>query len=175
MIQSPFYISLAGVFGLLAVGLYGLLASRNLIKMIIALQIMVKAALLGIVAAGNLRQQINTAQSLAITVIVADTIVALLDKRIPGLAGQVEMRDVATPGTYERYTGQWKGSFEGWNMNPKTFGMRMSKQLPGLANFLMTGQWVEPGGSIMSVAVSGRNAIQIICRKDRKTFAARAS
>ena len=87
MIQSPFYISLAGVFGLLAVGLYGLLASRNLIKMIIALQIMVKAALLGIVAAGNLSQQINTAQSLAITVIVADTIVAVI-----GMAFAVKAR-----------------------------------------------------------------------------------
>ena len=101
---------------------------------------------------------------------IADTIVKLLDQRIPGLAGQVEMRDVATPRTYERYTGVWKASFEGWNISTKTFGMRMSKTLPKLRNFFMTGQWVEPGGSILFVAVSGRNTIQIICKKDRKPF-----
>ena len=40
--------------------------------------------------------------------------IALLDQRYPGLAGQVEMRDVATPMTWERYTGNWQGSMEGW-------------------------------------------------------------
>jgi len=101
---------------------------------------------------------------------VADTLVALLDQRIQGVGRQVEMRDVATPLTYERYTGVWKASFEGWNMNPKTFGMRMSKTLPKLRNFFMTGQWVEPGGGILFVAVSGRNTIQIICKKDKRPF-----
>ena len=35
---------------------------------------------------------------------IADTVVALLDRRFPGLAGQVEMVDVASPTTFERYT-----------------------------------------------------------------------
>jgi phytoene dehydrogenase-like protein len=104
---------------------------------------------------------------------VAATIIKLLDKRIPGLAEKVEMIDVATPGTYERYTGAWKASFEGWNMNTKTFGMRMSKSLPRLRNFYMAGQWVEPGGSVFFVAVSGRNVIQIMCKKDGKPFITR--
>ena len=60
-------------------------------------------------------------------------------------------------------------------MNPKTFGMRMSKTLPGLSNFFMTGQWVEPGGGVLSVAVSGRNVIQIICRNDKKRFVTRTA
>ncbi len=101
---------------------------------------------------------------------IADTIVSLLDKRFPGLAGQVEMRDVATPLTYERYTGNWRGSFEGWLPTMETFGMRIRKTLPGLSNFYMTGQWVEPGGSIPNVAVSGRNVIQIICKQDKRPF-----
>jgi len=103
---------------------------------------------------------------------IADTIVELLDKRFPGLASQVEMRDVATPMTYERYTGSWRGSFEGWLPSAKTFGMRMSKTLPGLGGFYMTGQWVEPGGTIAFVAVSGRNVIQLICKQDKKRFVA---
>jgi len=101
---------------------------------------------------------------------IADKVIALLDQRFPGLAGQVEMRDVATPMTWERYTGNWQASFEGWLITTKTFGMRMSKTLPGLKNFYMAGQWVEPGGGVPTAAISGRNVIQIICKRDKKPF-----
>lgn len=103
---------------------------------------------------------------------LADAVVALLDKRFPGLAAQVEMRDVASPTTFVRYTNNWKGSFEGWQVTPKTwsFGNIMKKTLPGLDNFYMAGQWVEPGGGLPTVALSGRNVIQIICKKERKKF-----
>jgi phytoene dehydrogenase-like protein len=102
---------------------------------------------------------------------IADQIVALLDERYPGLAGQVEMRDVATPVTWERYTGNWQGSMEGWLMTKETFPpFRMSKTLPGLKNFYMAGQWVEPGGGVPTAALSGRNIIQIICARGHRRF-----
>ena len=44
---------------------------------------------------------------------VADQVIELLDRRYPGLADQVEMRDVATPVTFERFTGNWQGSWMG--------------------------------------------------------------
>jgi NADH:ubiquinone oxidoreductase subunit K len=80
-------ILLIGVFGLLGVGFYGLLASRNLIKVVVALQILAKAALLIFVAAGLANGQMNLSQSLAITIIVADTIVAVI-----GIALAVQIR-----------------------------------------------------------------------------------
>jgi len=80
-------IGLIGVLGLLGIGLYGLLISRNLIKLVVALQILVKAALLGLVLAGDMSAQINLSQSLAITVIVADTVVAVI-----GMALAVQVR-----------------------------------------------------------------------------------
>ncbi len=102
---------------------------------------------------------------------IADQVIGLLDQRYPGLAGQVEMRDVATPITWERYTGNWQGSFEGWLITKETFPpFHMSKTLPGLKNFYMAGQWVEPGGGVPTAAMSGRNVIQILCKRDRKTF-----
>lgn len=63
---------------LLGVGLYGLLVSRHLIKVIIALQIVVKSALLALIVAGDAVGRINLAQSIAMTVIVVDTIAAVL-------------------------------------------------------------------------------------------------
>jgi len=103
---------------------------------------------------------------------IADTLIAILDKRFPGFASQVEMRDVASPTTFVRYTGNWKGSFEGWQVTPETwsFGKLMKKTLPGLHNFYMAGHWVEPGGGLPTVALSGRNVIQIICKKEKKKF-----
>ncbi len=104
---------------------------------------------------------------------MADTVIAILDKRFPGFASQVEMRDVASPTTFVRYTGNWKGSFEGWQVTSETwsFGKVMKKTLPGLDNFYMAGHWVEPGGGLPAVAMSGRNVIQIICKKEHKKFA----
>ena len=87
MNPSALNIGLVGVLALLGVGFYGLLTCRNLIKIVIALQILVKAALLGLVAAGNASAQINLGQSLAITVIVADTVVAVV-----GMALAVQIR-----------------------------------------------------------------------------------
>jgi len=101
---------------------------------------------------------------------IADKVIALLDRRYPGLAAQVEMRDVATPMTFERYTGNWQGSYMGWFSTVKTLSMRMSKTLPGLANFYMAGQWVMPGGGLPTGVMTGRYVTQIICKKDKKKF-----
>jgi hypothetical protein len=34
----------------------------------------------------------------------------------------------------------------------------------------IAGEWVEPGGGLPPAAMSGRNVIQIICKRDKKTF-----
>jgi phytoene dehydrogenase-like protein len=101
---------------------------------------------------------------------IADTVIAVLGDHFPGIASQVEMTDVATPVTWERFSGNWKGAFEGWMINSKTFMKRMNKELPGLKNFYMIGQWVEPGGGLPPAALAGRNVIQIICKRDKKKF-----
>jgi phytoene dehydrogenase-like protein len=101
---------------------------------------------------------------------IAKQVITALAQRFPGLAAKVEMHDVATPMTWERYTGNWRGSYEGWLPKPEDFMRRMSKTLPGLDNFYMAGQWVEPGGGLPTAAMSGRNVIQIICKQDKKPF-----
>ena len=63
---------------LIGIGFYSLLVSRNLIKAIIALQVMIKGGALAIILAGNVTNRLDLAQSMALTVIVADTIVATL-------------------------------------------------------------------------------------------------
>jgi NADH-quinone oxidoreductase subunit K len=71
-------IAIGGVLILLGIGFYGLLFARNLMKLIVGIQLLAKAAMLGLVLAGRVSGQVYLAQSLAITVIVADTIVAVI-------------------------------------------------------------------------------------------------
>jgi len=76
--MTSLYIVMASTIILLGIGFYGLLVIRNMIKIVIAIQIMVKGAMLALVVAGGLNNQINMGQSLALAVIAADTIVAII-------------------------------------------------------------------------------------------------
>lgn len=66
------------VIELAALGLAGLLLTRNLIKVVVGMQVLVKGAMIALVLAGSLSGQVQTGQSLALTVIVADTIVSVV-------------------------------------------------------------------------------------------------
>jgi phytoene dehydrogenase-like protein len=104
---------------------------------------------------------------------VADAVIEALDRRFPGVSTEVEALDVATPVTYERYTGNWKGSFEGWLPTTRNISMMvrgMRNTLPGLDNFYMVGQWVKPGGGLPPAALSGREVIQGICSESGIPF-----
>jgi phytoene dehydrogenase-like protein len=104
---------------------------------------------------------------------VARTVVELLDQRFPGISQQVEMVDVATPLTFERYTGNWKGSFEGWLITPQnsfTMMRPMRQTLPGLQDFYMCGQWVQPGGGLPTGVMTSRRLVQALCKQDGKRF-----
>ncbi len=101
---------------------------------------------------------------------IAADVIDRLDKRFPGLASKVEMHDVATPMTWVRYTGNWRGSYEGWMFNAEAFTSSMRKTLPGLDNFYMAGQWVNPGGGMPTAAMSGSHTIQYICKRDNRKF-----
>ncbi len=104
---------------------------------------------------------------------IGSIIVDLLNQRFPGISSLVEVVDVATPLTFERYTGNWKGSFEGWLITPGNSGVimkPMSQSLPGLKNFYMCGQWVEPGGGLPTSIMSGRRLIKKLCKEDHRKF-----
>jgi phytoene dehydrogenase-like protein len=95
-------------------------------------------------------------------------VVVGLEQRFPGISTQIEMHDVATPMTWVRYTGNWRGSYEGW-----MFGAHngyISKTLPGLGNFYMAGQWVNPGGGMCTAVGSGSHTLQLICKQDGKKY-----
>lgn len=100
MTLSLLQIVFIGVLGLLGIGFYGLLVTRNLIKIVLVLQILVKSAVLALVLAGRASGQINLGQSLAATVIVADTVVAViglaLAVQVQKRCGTLDLKDLST-------------------------------------------------------------------------------
>lgn len=107
----------------------------------------------------------------------AETVAEILERRFPGLMQRVEMVDVATPITTERFTGNWRG-LQPWL--PKEGFWRilrkgLSRTLPNLDNFYMVGQWSDAMIGVSTAAISGRNLIRRLCRKYRRRFNAQVS
>lgn len=102
--------------------------------------------------------------------IIVEELIDILDRNIGGIRNNIEMTDIATPATYIRYTGNWRGSVQGWSNENIFKANPFKKELPGLENLFMIGQWVEPGGGVPNSFRSGRDIAQIICKRDKKQF-----
>ena len=96
---------------------------------------------------------------------IADRVTAAFEARFPQAKGKFEVVDIATPATVERYTGNWRGSMEGWLLTPTTGFKSLPTTLPGLKDFYMAGQWLSPGGGLPSGVMTGRAVARRICRK----------
>lgn len=100
MTLTPLNAVLFGVVLLLIIGFYGLLITRNLIKIVLVLQILVKAVVIALVLGGKASGNLGLGQSLAATVIVADTVVAVvalaLAVQVRRRAGTLDLAKIST-------------------------------------------------------------------------------
>lgn len=115
-------------------------------------------------------QQHDPAQYQAEKHRIAEAVIGILERDAPGVRQAIEVIDVSTPATVFRYTGNWKGSMEGWLLTPGTGLKPLRNTLPGLRQFLMAGQWVMPGGGLPSGLITARSATQTICKQDQMPF-----
>lgn len=101
----------------------------------------------------------------------ADTLIHLLNEKIQGLSESIEVIDLATPATFYRYTGNWKGSVQGW-FPPKNLLFRspVKHKVKGLKNFYYSCHWSIPGGGLPSALKSSRDLAQYICNDKNKQF-----
>jgi len=104
---------------------------------------------------------------------LAAAVLDRLEAHYPGISGQVEVTDVATPYTTWRYTRNHRGAWEGWLPTPRALMTPIERTLPGLQHFYMAGQWVMPGGGVIPCLYSGRHVAQLLCRRDGKQFGVR--
>lgn len=103
---------------------------------------------------------------------IGELVVAALEEELGGIKDFVEVIDVSTPATWIRYTGNWRGSYEGFVPTRKTMMKSLGFTLPGLRRFYMNGQWVTIGGGLPPAAMNGRALAKVICREFGRKFAA---
>jgi phytoene dehydrogenase-like protein len=105
---------------------------------------------------------------------IADQVITLLERQFPDLRNDIEVIDVATLNTWERFM----GGTQGWNNFPNKYGVASIRNvinilfgtgqmftLPGLNNFFFAGQWVTSMGSLFMNAASGREVVRKICKQ----------
>ena len=101
---------------------------------------------------------------------IEEDAIKILEKHYPGSSQHIEVCDVATPLTTIRYTGAWRGSYEGFIPTPKNVIDQLDQRIPKLDHFYLAGQWLFPGGGIPPSVQSGKWAIQLICRDEKRKF-----
>jgi phytoene dehydrogenase-like protein len=107
----------------------------------------------------------------------AEAVIEAVGRYRPGFRSRVEVVDVSTPLTRERYTGNRMGAMQA--MRPASSMVRALTNggprydYPGIRGFFMTGQWVESWGGVTTAAQSARKAVAAICRASGRKFAAR--
>ena len=97
---------------------------------------------------------------------VAEAIIDLLDStHFPGLKSQVEVVDVPTLMTWERYVGGTHGflSMPNKKFNPLSMVLgKLDSTLPGLSNFYLVGTWATSAGALFANALSGKKIIKLL-------------
>jgi phytoene dehydrogenase-like protein len=96
---------------------------------------------------------------------VMQALIAKASAVIPDLAGRIEFSDMATPCTYERYTGNTDGATSAWSWNPKN---KFYKNIMGVTidtpvrNLLISSCWSCQIGGVPSAIGAARKCAQKI-------------
>ena len=94
---------------------------------------------------------------------LGELFVKTLSQFMPEVATGLEVIDVATPCTYERYTGSYEGSWMSvWEKGGKQ--NNYPQQLETIDGVYFAGQRIQMPGGLPLAAYTGRLAVQFLCK-----------
>lgn len=100
---------------------------------------------------------------------LAEAIIEKLSNKLPRIKDKVVIWDIATPLTYERYCGTYKGSWMtvmGKGYKPISY----PNTSENIANLYFAGQRLQPPGGLPVAVSTGRTAIQYLCKDTDSVF-----
>jgi all-trans-retinol 13,14-reductase len=90
------------------------------------------------------------------------------EKLLPGLSRAIEVREVGTPLTNLRYTGNYRGAIYGWDQTLDNSEPRRLPHDTPVRNLYLAGAWTKPGGGYGAVIPSGLQCFaQIMAEWDK--------
>jgi phytoene dehydrogenase-like protein len=101
--------------------------------------------------------------------ILADQLSRAICAKYPQSNGKIEVIDIATPLTYERYTGAYHGSWMS-NMLKGDKQARYPGFLDSVKNVYFAGHRMMTPGGLPVALMSGRQAAQMVCRQFNAIF-----
>ena len=104
---------------------------------------------------------------------IAEQTLEIYLQRYPHLRGKIEIIDVITPLTYQRYLNGRHGSFQGFVQTSHGKALMQKGEIKGLKNFIFSGQWLLRSGGLPPAVIMGKFACQRICKKDKIKFKTR--
>ena len=101
---------------------------------------------------------------------IAREILTKIVARYPELDGKLEIIDMITPCTYERYLNTRHGSFQGFVHTKNGKALMQNGIIKGLDGFVLSGQCIFQSGGLPPAVITGKFAAQRICKADRPMF-----
>jgi all-trans-retinol 13,14-reductase len=74
---------------------------------------------------------------------------------LPGLSSAIEVKEIGTPLTNIRYTGNYRGAIYGWDQTLNNSGQRRLPHTTPVKNLYLSGAWTSPGHGFGGVIGSG--------------------
>jgi phytoene desaturase len=101
---------------------------------------------------------------------VGEAVCAAIEAHVPHFAGKLEVLDVATPATYDRYCNAHRGAFMAFFPTIRSKMMAHTGRIKGLDNFVLSGQWLQPPGGLPIAVITGKDSIQRLCKRLKRPF-----
>jgi phytoene dehydrogenase-like protein len=87
---------------------------------------------------------------------IANALIQAAEKTVlPGLSKAIEIKEIGTPLTNVRYTGNYRGAIYGWDQTLNNSGIRRLPHKTPIRNLYLSGAWTSPGGGYAAVIPSG--------------------
>ena len=87
---------------------------------------------------------------------MADILIERIEKTLlPGLSKAIEVKEIGTPLTNIRYTGNYRGAIYGWDQTLNNSGQNRLPHKTPIKNLYLSGAWTKPGHGYGGVLWSG--------------------
>jgi phytoene dehydrogenase-like protein len=99
---------------------------------------------------------------------IGEEIIGAIETRFPQMKGKLNLLDVATPKTFERYCNAYRGAFMPFLPTVEGKMMAHTGRIKGLENVFLSGQWLQPPGGLPVALITGKDTIMRLCKMKNK-------